>query len=185
MNDSLNKLNTTTRLEAVAMLEPMVERSPWVAGKAVDNRPFASDEALAEALVEVILATSPEDRVELFNGHPELAGKEAQQGQMTEASVSEQSRLGLESLASGDAKRLSQLNAQYRTRFGYPFILALHRQPDLASVFETMERRLLATPLEEHTTTLAEIASVIRSRCRAAFGQQQDQTNSTEIEPQE
>lgn len=185
MNDSLTKLNTTIRQEAVAMLEPMVERGLWVAGEAVDRRPFASDEALAEALVEVILAASPDMRVALFNNHPELAGHEARQGQMTEASTSEQSRLGLDALTHEQALRLDSLNAQYRARFGFPFILALHRQPDLAAVFATMERRLLATPLEEHTTTLAEIASVIRSRCRAAFGLRQHQISPTEIEPLE
>lgn len=170
MTPALNTLNTVQRERAIAALAPLVERSPWVAEAAVDRRPFASDEDLAEALVEVILAATPAARLALFNVHPELSGIEAVQGRMTPESTSEQGRLGLTALPAEEAAALRRLNAAYRARFGHPFIIALHRVPDRATLFETFERRLRATPLEEHTSTLAEIASVIRSRCRAAFG---------------
>lgn len=170
MTPAINSLNTVQRERAVAALSPLVERSPWVAEAAVDLRPFASDEAIAAALVEVILAASPERRFALFNVHPELAGAEAREGYMTAESITEQGRLGLTALPAHEARRLRELNASYRARFGHPFIIALHRVRDRETLFATFERRLGATPLEEHTTTLAEIASVIRSRCRDAFG---------------
>ncbi|WP_238366025.1 2-oxo-4-hydroxy-4-carboxy-5-ureidoimidazoline decarboxylase [Mesobacterium pallidum] len=170
MTPAINTLNSVRREQALAALAPLVERSPWVAEAAVDQRPFASDEAVAEALVEVILAATPEQRLAMFNVHPELSGSEAAEGRMTAESTSEQGRLGLIGLPQAEAQRLKELNAAYRARFGHPFIIALHRVPDRAALFETFERRLAATQLEEHTSTLAEIASVIRSRCRNAFG---------------
>ncbi|WHZ34268.1 2-oxo-4-hydroxy-4-carboxy-5-ureidoimidazoline decarboxylase [Sagittula sp. MA-2] len=170
MTPALNTLNTVRREQALAAIAPLVERSPWVAEAAVDLRPFASDEALAEALVEVILTASPEQQLALFNVHPELSGTEATEGRMTAESTSEQGRLGLIGLPGYEARRLEALNAAYRACFGHPFIIALHRVPDRATLFTIFERRLKATHLEEHTTTLAEIASVIRSRCRNAFG---------------
>ncbi len=181
--ESLQRLNNATRNGAIRLLEPLVERAPWVAEQTVDYRPFRSDQDVAQHLVDTILEAGFEKRIALFHGHPELAGREAIAGTMTDASTSEQARLGLVSLAPDAAARLSQLNAAYSNRFGYPFILALHRIPDLETLFEIFERRMAASRVEEHVSTLAEIASVIGARATRAFGspsQHADQLRSAE-----
>lgn len=170
MTCALEVLNSASRKAAIAMVAPLVELSGWVGEATVDARPFESDAALAEALVETILKAGTERRVAMFKVHPELAGREALKGSMTRASQSEQGRLGLLDLAADDLARLSRLNAAYRARFGYPFIIALHRIEDLQTLFATFEQRLSATAVEEHTATLAEIASVICARSAKAFG---------------
>ena len=181
MNSAIQKLNSLSRDLAIAMLEPLVERSAWVAAQAADGRPFADSAELAVTLVDLILASGREKQLELFRAHPELAGREAEEGRMTDASVSEQARLGLLDLTPADAARLNSMNAAYRTRFGHPFIIALHRVPDLGTLFEIFERRLSSTAIEEHTATLAEISSVIQSRTRQAFGP--DPKSSPKPEP--
>ncbi|MBU4527144.1 MAG: 2-oxo-4-hydroxy-4-carboxy-5-ureidoimidazoline decarboxylase [Desulfomicrobium sp.] len=170
MSNQIDTLNAASREVAILAMAPLVERSAWVAELTVDARPFADHEALAAALVETILVAGPERQRSMFNVHPELAGREAIENRMTEASVTEQQRLGLHSLSAGDAQRLARMNAAYRERFGHPFIVALHRVPELSSLFEVFELRLAASPLEEHATTLAEIASVVHSRAASAFG---------------
>lgn len=170
MAHALDILNQGRRDAALALLAPLVERSAWVAEDTLDARPFADDEAVAQALVETILHAGTDRRLALFRAHPELAGREALTGEMTAESQGEQGRLGLMSLDRPDAQRLTRLNAAYRARFGHPFIIALHRVPDLETLFTRFERRSAATPLEEHVSTLAEIASVIRARAATAFG---------------
>lgn len=167
---SITILNEASRTVAVALLAPTVERSPWVAEAVVDKRPFDSADDIAAALVDAILTSGHSRRTALFRVHPDLAGREAAEGRMTEASTDEQGRLGLMSLDPDNAQRLARLNTAYRARFGHPFIIALHRIPDLAALFAVFEDRLRASPLEEHVTTLAEITSVIRTRALAAFG---------------
>ena len=167
---ALHELNTAPREIALKLLCPVVERSTWVAERIVDARPFASDVDMAQQLVDTILEAGFEQRVALFRAHPELAGREAAAGTMTEASTSEQNRLGLTLLDPEKAARLAGMNADYAARFGHPFILALHRVPNLETVFETFERRLAASPVEEHVSSLAEIASVISARVADAFG---------------
>lgn len=170
MTSALDTLNSASRETALALLEPLVERSPWVVELTVDQRPFADDAALAAALADTILAAGTERQRVLFAAHPELAGQEAAEGRMTDASTGEQARLGLLSLSADDAVRLRALNAAYRARFSHPFIIALHRVPDLETLLATFERRLAAPAPEEHAATLDEIASVIRSRAARAFG---------------
>jgi OHCU decarboxylase len=184
MPRALHTLNTARTETALALLSPLVERSPWVARDTLKARPFGTDEAVAAALVETILTAGPTRRLDLFRAHPELAGREALAGEMTTESIGEQGRLGLMSLDASDARRLTELNASYRARFGHPFIIALHRVPDLPFLFDTFERRSRASPLEEHISTLAEIASVIRTRAANVFGpskpQDQTQTETTD-----
>ncbi|MDO6587198.1 2-oxo-4-hydroxy-4-carboxy-5-ureidoimidazoline decarboxylase [Salipiger sp. 1_MG-2023] len=169
MTHPLDILNHAHRDDALALLAPLVERSAWVAQDSLSARPFADDAAVAQALVETILLSGAERRLAMFRVHPELAGREALAGDMTPASTGEQARLGLMSLDRRDAQRLTRLNAAYGARFGHPFIIALHRVPDLATLFDLFERRVTASPIEEHVSTLAEIASVIRARAAAAF----------------
>ena len=166
----LLELNAAPRSVALGMLEPILENSAWVADRTVDFRPFASADELAQRLVDTILESGFEQRVALFRAHPELAGSEAAAGSMTEASTSEQGRLGLTALREQEAARLASMNAAYAKRFGHPFIMALHRIPDLDTVFDIFERRLAASAVEEHVSTLAEIASVIGARAERAFG---------------
>ncbi|MDP2697174.1 2-oxo-4-hydroxy-4-carboxy-5-ureidoimidazoline decarboxylase [Thalassospira sp.] len=170
MTHALDVLNSASRQTAIAMVTPLVELSGWVGEATVDARPFETDAALAEALVETILKADVARRIAMFKVHPELAGREALEGSMTPASQSEQGRLGLLNLAADDLARLSRLNAAYRARFGYPFIIALHKVEDLHTLFETFEQRLCATAVEEHIRTLAEIASVICARTAKVFG---------------
>lgn len=166
----LRELNEAPREAALQLLEPVLERSAWVAERTIDLRPFASDQDVAQRLVDTILGSSFDERVAIFRAHPELAGREAVEGTMTDASTSEQSRLGLTSLKADEAERLTVMNSAYAARFGHPFIIALHRVPDLKTVFDIFERRLAASAVEEHVSTLAEIASVIGSRAALAFG---------------
>ncbi|SFJ67273.1 2-oxo-4-hydroxy-4-carboxy-5-ureidoimidazoline decarboxylase [Celeribacter neptunius] len=175
----LTEMNAAPRDAALRMIAPMAERSDWVAEAVVDQRPFADDMTLALALVEALLAAPAPRRTAMFRAHPELAGREAIEGSMTEASTGEQGRLGLLSLDPRSHARLSRLNATYRSRFGYPFIIALHRVPDLDTLFARFEARLHADPVEEHVTTLAEIASVIRARTIQVFA-----SNSLPLETQ-
>ena len=170
MVGGLRKLNEAPREAALHLLEPVIERSAWVADRTIDLRPFASDQDVAQRLVDTILGSSFDERVAIFRAHPELAGREAVEGTMTDASTSEQGRLGLTSLKADQAARLTAMNGAYAARFGHPFILALHRVPDLKTVFDIFERRLAASAVEEHVSTLAEIASVISSRAARAFG---------------
>ncbi|MCA0043440.1 2-oxo-4-hydroxy-4-carboxy-5-ureidoimidazoline decarboxylase [Celeribacter sp. ASW11-22] len=180
MTHPLYTLNHGRPETALALLAPLVERSDWVAEATLGRRPFHDDEAVAGALVETILQAGPDRRLTLFQAHPELAGREAIAGEMTVESQGEQGRLGLMALDHATATRLRELNAAYRARFSHPFIIALHRVPDLDTLFTSFERRLTATPLEEHISTLAEIASVIRARAATAFGKSLSSSYSQE-----
>lgn len=150
----------------VARLGGAVEHAPWVARAAWARRPFADLPALGAAMAGAILHAPREAQLRLLQGHPELAGREAQAGAMTPESTGEQGRLGLLALSRERLQRLTELNAAYRARFGHPLIIALALHDTQDSVFAEAERRLLQPPPDEWRTALEQVCHVMRGRLR-------------------
>jgi len=60
---------------------------------------------------------------------------------MTDHSVAEQASAGLDALTKAEISRIEELNAAYKTRHGFPFIIAV-RHHTKTQIFESFERRL-------------------------------------------
>lgn len=137
------------------------EHSPWVVEAAERRGPFRSLAHLKFTLAQVVREAGRDRQLELLRAHPELAAKAA----MTAESTSEQSRAGLSHGAPEELAKLQRLNAEYRARFGFPFILAVRgpRGTGLTrrEIIETFERRL-ANPAD------VEIAEALRQVHRIA-----------------
>jgi 2-oxo-4-hydroxy-4-carboxy-5-ureidoimidazoline decarboxylase len=161
---SIAKLNDMTKSDFVGLLGDIVEHSPWVAGRAFVKRPFLSIQDLHAQLMECVRAASRDDKIALFNRHPELAGKEAVAGEMTGNSTSEQGRLGLDRLPPREFELLSRLNRDYREKFGFPFIAAMRLHHDLNSVLRHFEARLHNDVETEIDATLREISEIVFGR---------------------
>lgn len=164
----LDEINAVEDRAAAALLLPLAERAPELAAAAAAARPFADAAALAAALQAALEALSEPELLDLFRRHPPLAP--AKPEEMTAESRSEQARLGLSAPEGSAADRLDALNRAYAARFGFPFIIALHKHADLGSVFSEFERRIGAPRAVEIIAARAEIASVTRARVRAAYG---------------
>lgn len=164
--DWLATLQAGTEDDFAARLGGAVEHAPWVARTAWSRRPFTDVTGLGAAMAEAILAAPREAQLRLLQGHPELAGREAQTGAMTPESTGEQGRLGLLSLSRENLQHLAALNATYRERFGFPLIIALALHETLDSVFAEAERRLHQTPQDEWRTALDQVCHVMRGRLR-------------------
>jgi len=165
---TLGALNRMVRDRFVAALGGIFEHSAWVAEAAWPGVPFASVAALHAAMVAAVRSTSPQRRLDLIRAHPDLAGRAARGGKMTANSVTEQVSAGLLSLSGDEYDRFLRLNADYRKRFGFPFVIAVlgHDKTSLHAAFVTR----LANPRGvEIETALGEIFTITRLRLDALF----------------
>lgn len=160
---SLEHLNTCTPEVFCTALADIWEHAPWVARGVVGQRPFETVEALHAAMVGVVAGQDEPARIAFYAGHPELAGKDARRGTMTDASIAEQGTLSLARLDAHEAERWSALNQAYRARFGFPFILCIRRHTR-ESALQAFEQRLAHDRATELATTLDEIAAITRLR---------------------
>lgn len=147
----------------VARFGAVFERSPWVAQRAWERRPFADTDALHAAMVAVVETAGSDEQLALLRAHPDLAGKLARAGALDAHSAAEQAGLGLDRLPAAEYERFDALNRAYRARFGFPFIVAVRRH-DRASLLAAFQRRLEHDPATERRAALAEVAAIARLR---------------------
>lgn len=160
---TLESLNRARRDELGPLLGGIFEHSPWIAARAVEARPFASVEALHAAMVAVVRGASRDEQLALLRAHPDLAGRAARAGTLTSASASEQSSAGLDRLDDEEYERFGRLNAAYRAKFGFPFIIAVRRH-DKTQILAAFEKRLGNTEAQEMEAALAQVFEIARLR---------------------
>ena len=158
--DSINKLG---RAEFVERFGPLFEHSPWVAEAAWRNRPFRDREELYEALVTAMHAAPRERKLALIRAHPDLAGKAAIDGSLTESSTREQASAGLDRLTPDEYAAFTRTNSAYRERFGFPFVVCA-REHTKESILRVASERLANSEDEEIRVALEEIAKIARLR---------------------
>jgi 2-oxo-4-hydroxy-4-carboxy-5-ureidoimidazoline decarboxylase len=146
-----------------AKLGGIYEHSRWVAQRAWPRRPFASVQALHAAMQDAVNAAQPSEQLALIRAHPELGGRLAMAGKLTEASRGEQSGAGLDQCTPEEFAQLQALNAAYRAKFGFPFIVAV-RGLTRAGIIAAMRQRLDNTIDEERAASLREIGRIAQLR---------------------
>ena len=163
MATDLATLNACDRGSFLAALGGIFENAPWVAEAAFAMRPFAMVADLHAAMMQAMANVGETERLALMRGHPELASKVASAGAMTAESRREQGSLGLDRLSEGELARFDRLNAAYRARFGFPFIVCVRRHTR-DSLLDNFERRLANSPESERAMALQEIGHIARLR---------------------
>ena len=143
---SLDALNKSGKAEFVRLLDGLFEAAPWVAEQAYASRPFATVAALHDAMMAAVRSRPRQEQIAFVSCHPDLAGKAARAGTMAPASVAEQAGLGLDQLSDDEFRRFEKLNADYRQKFGFPFVICVRRQTRDA-VLDAFERRSATTPM--------------------------------------
>jgi 2-oxo-4-hydroxy-4-carboxy-5-ureidoimidazoline decarboxylase len=140
----------------------LFEHSPWVEARA-DAMPSSGDRHAD--LMAVVHAATLEEQLALIRAHPELAGKAAIDRTLTDASAAEQASAGLDRLSEDEFARFHALNATYRERFAFPFIICV-RLTDKAGILAAMEARLANEREAEIAAAIAQIGEIVRLRLK-------------------
>ena len=153
---NLADLNARDRDGFVEALGWIFEASPWVAERAWAHRPFASLEALHQAMIDVVQEASEPEQLALLRAHPDLGTR----ARISDASTGEQRGAGLDRLDMAEYERLQRLNGEYRRRFGFPFLFAIKGS--------TKEDVLTALELRVGRSRDEELAEALRQVFRIA-----------------
>jgi OHCU decarboxylase len=130
--------------EFVAEFGGIFEHSPWVAERAhaLELGPtHDTATGVHSALARVFRNAEADARLGVLVAHPDLAGKLAAAKQLTADSTAEQASAGLDALTDKERETLTELNAAYTAKFGFPFIIAV-RDNTKASIIDAFQRRI-------------------------------------------
>ncbi len=158
--DDLNRMavsDFTTRFGDVA------EHSPWVAERAAGARPFADRDAVADVFAAALRDASREERLAVLRAHPDLAGRAAIAGDLSEDSRKEQAGAGLDRLTPEEFDRFTALNAAYKERFEIPFIFAV-KGATAAMILAAFEERIANGREVEVENAIDNVCRIMRFR---------------------
>lgn len=117
-----------SRAEFLQKCGGVFEHSQWVAERAFDDGAIEQPlrmQPVHAALCAVFRGAEHAERRDVLLAHPDLAGKLAISGDLTQESKSEQAGAGLDRLSASEHSEFTQMNADYMKRFGFPFIIAV------------------------------------------------------------
>jgi OHCU decarboxylase len=143
------------------------EHSEWVAEKAFDMGPPAPQD-LPAVMRQIVEDGGKEAQLALLRAHPDLAGKLAKSGALTNESTSEQASAGLDQCTEDEFAAFTTLNERYKERFGFPYILAV-RGRHRTEILDNFRERVDNTPEVEFRDALDQVHQIAALRFEALF----------------
>ena len=161
-------MNETERQAFIERYGGIYEHSPWVAECAATAlESGAGIDDIASAMAACVDGAGRERQLLLIRAHPDLAGKAGLRGELTAASSDEQQSAGLDQCTPAELERFHTLNAAYKRKFGFPFVMAVRNSSRLV-ILEAFAERLNNTAEDEIDTALTQIHRIARLRLDAA-----------------
>jgi OHCU decarboxylase len=150
-----------TREQFVARFGDVYEHSAWVAEETFAEAAEITDPAqLAKVFANCVDEASYDRKLALIRAHPDLAGKAAIAGGLTDASSDEQSSAGIDQCTPEEYEQFQSLNAQYKDKFGV-------RDSNRSDVLRAFAKRIRNDEASEFATAITEIHKIARLRLEA------------------
>lgn len=160
---NIEQINQMNRDRFVEYFGDVYEHSPWIPLQSHANSPFQDRDDLLAAMRKVLQAATQEQQITLIRAHPDLAGKAAIQGKLTESSSQEQAGVGLDQCTPDEFAHFTELNNRYKAKFDFPFIMAV-KGATKEQVINGFESRMDNTVEEEFHTALVQINRIAEFR---------------------
>ncbi|MDC0612339.1 2-oxo-4-hydroxy-4-carboxy-5-ureidoimidazoline decarboxylase [Vibrio sp.] len=168
-------VNDLDQEQFVNMFGDIYEHSQWVARELweIKQKTDCEEVTLSQAwiqstMVRIVDNASEQTKLSMLFAHPDLAGKAALAGDMTDSSISEQSGAGLDQCTEEELTSFTQLNDAYRTKFGFPFIKAV-KGATKDIILEDFKLRLQNTPEVEFELAMNEVHKIAGFRLTTLF----------------
>jgi 2-oxo-4-hydroxy-4-carboxy-5-ureidoimidazoline decarboxylase len=162
---TIDEINAYDRASFIRALGWIFVESPWVADRAWDRRRFCSLDDLHLTMTGVVDAATEAEQLALLRAHPDLGTK----ARVSDVSSAEQQGAGLDRLDAAEFARLQQLNADYRARFGFPFLFAV-KGSTKHDVLAALDARGRAPKDVEFAEALRQVYKIARFRLEETCG---------------
>ncbi len=151
----------------------LYEHSPWFVEQSLklvaSDEKYNNLERFHEMLSEIMLSSSSDMQDNLITAHPLLAGKKAQNNELTDFSTTEQKSAGLNDCTDDEIKLFERLNEEYFSKFNFPFIMAV-KEKNKSEIISSFLARKNNSRDQERTNALIEINKIAWLRIKEIYG---------------
>ncbi|XP_038635913.1 2-oxo-4-hydroxy-4-carboxy-5-ureidoimidazoline decarboxylase-like [Scyliorhinus canicula] len=159
----MRTVNSMNYEQFLDMFGNVIEKCPLIAAAVWTGRPFSSLSALEKNIGDFIDSLPRSGKEGILRCHPDLAGRELLRGTLSPDSQGEQSQAGLTSLTQAQRSQLSELNASYKSRFNFPFVICV-RMNDRETIIQQLRSRISNSPEQELQIGIQEVKKICHLR---------------------
>ena len=149
------------------------EDSPWFVDQSLNrvltDEQYNNLENFHKLLCEIMLSAPSDMQDNLITAHPMLAGKKAQNNELTDFSTTEQKSAGLNDCTDDEIKLFEKLNVEYYSKFNFPFIMAV-KEKNKSEIISSFMKRKNNSREDERDNALKEINKIAWLRIKEIYG---------------
>lgn len=160
---TISQVNELNYEDFIGRFGNVIEHCSICAAAVWRFRPFHDIRHLHQAIcsfVDLLPNTGKEGVLRL---HPDLAGRLAELGSLTQESSAEQKAAGLDTMTPAEKQLLKDTNAKYRDKFGFPFVICA-RQNKKEAILKGIVERLEHSAAEELNIGIEEVKKICMLR---------------------
>ena len=149
----------------VNILKSIYEHSSWVPERLLSKEgiEIKTKRELHLQMKQIVDSTSKIEKLNLIRAHPELGNKLQKTKKLTRFSQEEQKSVGLDQCTEEEFEILTSLNKEYRSKFEFPFIIAV-KGLSKNYIIENMKKRIKNNQEEEFNTAISEVHKIAKLR---------------------
>ncbi|XP_069748624.1 2-oxo-4-hydroxy-4-carboxy-5-ureidoimidazoline decarboxylase [Narcine bancroftii] len=148
----------------------VIEKCPLIAAAVWTNHPFTSLGALEKMFEDFIDLLPPSGQEGILRCHIDLAGRDLLKGTLSSESQAEQNQAGLTDLTLDQRSQIRELNASYKNKFHFPFVICA-RMNNKDTIFRQISIRIHNSPEHELKIGIAEVKKICHLRLLDIFKQ--------------
>ena len=118
---TIDNINSLNKSEFLSIFGNVFEKTESVALKVFESKPFKDFDDIISKMQNIYDEYDRDKIFEILNSHPELAIEK----KLTTDSKLEQTSANLNECSEEEFKEFRKLNIEYKTKFGFPFIIAV------------------------------------------------------------
>ena len=151
----------------INLLKGIYEHSAWVPEKLLSENisEIKTKEELELMMKKIVDNSTEKEKLNLIKAHPELGKKLQKKEKLTKFSKEEQKSAGLDQCSDEEFELLTNLNNTYRSKFEFPFILAV-KGLNKNQIIDNMKKRVNNCKSEEFETAINEIHKIAQLRIK-------------------
>ena len=118
---TIDNINSLNKSEFLLIFGNVFEKTESVALKVFELKPFKDFDDIISKMLKIYEEYDRDKILEILNSHPELVIEK----KLTTDSKLEQNSANLNECSKEEFKEFIKLNIEYKTKFGFPFIIAV------------------------------------------------------------
>lgn len=150
-------INLLKKKEFLSIFGNIFEKSDWIADEVFNLKPFKNSNDLVIKMMDVYENINNEEMIKIFNSHPQLAIEK----RLTSFSSKEQTGAKLNECSKEEFEEFEKLNADYKKKYGFPFIIAVKgkNKDEILNNFRQRLQNNFETEFNEAKNQVKKIAS--------------------------